>query len=106
MRDKIIPHLPVWSKPPNKLISYEDRRFIADSGKCGTETVAIFSTKGDKIEEVTAWIKWDYDTYSWAIRPPFTDRIVPLKVECDNHHRMSVLQKLIADTKDNVHKWI
>lgn len=57
-------YVPIWKRPPNKFIRYEDRRFILPANaygtvKSGIETVAIFKDKNGKDQEMQAFIKWE-----------------------------------------------
>lgn len=53
-------YTPVWKRPPNKFVRYEEREFVLKPNAygivlSGIETIAIFNT--DK--EITAYIKWN-----------------------------------------------
>lgn len=56
-------YIPVWNRPPNKLVRYEERQFILTANACGTiksgiETFAIFKDKNGKNQEMQAFIEW------------------------------------------------
>jgi hypothetical protein len=54
------PYLPIYSRPPNKLIEYRKERFDDGVGHTGTRIVAIYFDKKDKCnKEMTAHIVWD-----------------------------------------------
>lgn len=57
-RNKIEPYLPIWIRPPNKLVRYEDRRFVCGMYP-GTKRIAIFVDKKGVEREETAQIIWD-----------------------------------------------
>jgi hypothetical protein len=56
---KIQPHLPVWVRPPNKLVRTYDKPFDDGYGHSGIVTVKVFLDKNGKEQEVDAYIKWD-----------------------------------------------
>ena len=56
-------YVPVWKRPPNKFLRYEERLFALPANahgivKSGIETVAIFKDKNGKEQEMQAFIKW------------------------------------------------
>lgn len=56
-------YIPVWNRPPNKLVRYEERPFTLPANVCGTiksgiETFAIFKDKNKKDQEMQAFIEW------------------------------------------------
>jgi hypothetical protein len=58
----IIPHLPIYHRPPNKFLRYELRKFeVVTCTKVltGVERVAIFLDKSNKVQEMTAQVMWD-----------------------------------------------
>lgn len=57
-------YVPVWKRPPNRFIRYEDRPFALPENahgiiKLGIETVAVFRDKNGKEQEMQAFIKWE-----------------------------------------------
>lgn len=52
-------YIPIWKRPPNTFIKYEDRIFTNQNGETGIVTMAIFKDKKNNIQEMTAYIKWD-----------------------------------------------
>lgn len=51
-------YLPIWSRPPNKLVRYEDRPFDDGHGHRGVKVVAVYLDKsGNECEEL-ARVKW------------------------------------------------
>jgi len=56
-------YIPVWKRPPNKFIRYEDVPFKLKHNaygiiKTGIETVAVFNDKNGKEQRMAAYIKW------------------------------------------------
>jgi len=54
------PFYPIWKRSPNKFIRYEDRRFTCGDFS-GTKTIAIYTDRGGKTQEETAYVVWDDD---------------------------------------------
>lgn len=57
-------YVPVWKRPPNKFIRYEERPFTLPANangvvKSGIETIAIFRDKNGKDQGMQAFIKWE-----------------------------------------------
>lgn len=53
------PHLPIYHRPPNKFLRYEERRFDDGAGHTGTLRIAVFLDKSGKEREETAQVIWD-----------------------------------------------
>ncbi len=53
------PYIPVYTRPPNKLQTYEERRFTDRSGNSGIERIAHYLDKNGKPKEMTAQVIWD-----------------------------------------------
>ncbi len=53
------PYIPLWNRPPNKFIRYEERRFTAHPNLTGTERIAIFKDKNGNVREEMAQVIWD-----------------------------------------------
>jgi hypothetical protein len=51
--ERVTPYLPVYARPPNKLLRYEERPFWG--GIC---RYAIFTDKNGKQQEMTAQVIW------------------------------------------------
>lgn len=56
-------YIPVWNRPPNKLVRYEERPFTLPANaygkiKSGIEKFAIFKDKNGKDQEMQAFIRW------------------------------------------------
>ena len=54
----IVPYIPIYHRPPNKFVRYEDRRFVCGPYN-GTKRVAVFVTKGGEMREEVAQVIWD-----------------------------------------------
>ena len=59
-----MPYTPVWKRPPNKFIRYEERPFTLSVNahgiiKSGVETIAVFRDKNGRAQEMQAYIKWE-----------------------------------------------
>ncbi len=52
------PYIPIYKRPPNKFIKYEERPFNYGYGQVGIERVAIFLNKNRKECEMIAQIIW------------------------------------------------
>lgn len=57
-QSKVVPYLPVWSRPPNKLVRYETYDYVDPVGYQAKVTKAIFKDKNGKEQEMDAFIKW------------------------------------------------
>lgn len=55
------PFFPIWKRPPNKLLRYEDRRFTCGAYE-GVKRVAIFQDRNGNEREEIAQVIWD-DAY-------------------------------------------
>lgn len=55
----IKPYIPVYCRPPNKLIRYEMRPFDDGAGHTGMLRVAIFLDKKKHHREMVAQVRWD-----------------------------------------------
>lgn len=53
------PHLPIYHRPPNRFLRYEERRFDDGAGNTGTKRIAIYTDKGGTQREDTAQVIWD-----------------------------------------------
>lgn len=53
------PYIPVYKRPPNTFLRYEERQFDDGASHTGTERVAIFLDKNKKLSEMTAQIIWN-----------------------------------------------
>ena len=53
------PYLPVYSRPPNVLIRYQDERFVDKAGNGGINRLAIYKDSKGKQQSMTAQIIWD-----------------------------------------------
>lgn len=53
------PYIPVYHRPPNKFLRYEERRFDDGAGHTGTERIALYQDKNGKQREETAQVIWD-----------------------------------------------
>jgi len=53
------PYIPVYCRPPNKLLRYESRRFSDGAGHAGRQRVAVFLDKKKRQCEMTAQVIWD-----------------------------------------------
>jgi len=62
--DKIEPYIPIYHRPPNKFIEYQEREFTTAHGGWGIERIAIFESKGGKRCEETAQVIWGYNPIS------------------------------------------
>lgn len=59
MKDTIVPHLPIYCRPPNKLLRYEIRGFTDCNGNHpGKVRVAIYKDKSGNIQEHDAQVLW------------------------------------------------
>ena len=50
---------PIWSRPPNKFIRYENRNFDDLAGHTAVITYAIYLDKNKVEKEIEAFIKWN-----------------------------------------------
>lgn len=51
--------LPIYCRPPNKLISYDLKRFDDNAGHAGAVRVATYIDKNGKRQQQDAQIIWD-----------------------------------------------
>lgn len=58
MDDHIEPYLPVYCRPPNRLVRYEQRPFADRAGNRATLTIAVFQDKHGKEHEAVAQVRW------------------------------------------------
>ncbi len=53
------PYIPVYCRPPNKLLKYVTSNFDDGAGHTGQLTTAHFLDKNKKEAEMVAYVKWD-----------------------------------------------
>ncbi len=53
------PHIPLYNRPPNKFVRYEQRPFDDGAGHLAILRVAIFADKNNKQQEIVAQVIWD-----------------------------------------------
>jgi hypothetical protein len=51
--------LPIYTRPPNKLLRYELRNFDDKAGNTGKLRLAIYNDKHGKQQEAVAQVLWD-----------------------------------------------
>lgn len=59
MEDEVKPYLPIYTRPPNKFVRYEERQFDDGVGHTATLRYAIFIDKNGKQQEMIAQVIWD-----------------------------------------------
>jgi len=52
-------YIPIYCRPPNKFIKYVNKNFNDKAGHTGTEIVALYTDRKNKLCEMTAQILWD-----------------------------------------------
>lgn len=70
---KVVPFIPIWNRPPNKFVRYQERPFHTNArgnyrGDHGVETVAHFIDKKGNPQEMTAYVKWTPDVWNMETR--------------------------------------
>lgn len=56
-------YIPVYCRPPNKLVRYEEIKFTCKAGYPGIERMAVFLDKNGKEQRTTAQIIWLKELY-------------------------------------------
>jgi hypothetical protein len=51
-------HKPIYCRPPNKFLRYEDRPFDDNAGHTATLRIAIFKDKHGVAQEMVAQVVW------------------------------------------------
>jgi hypothetical protein len=59
MHEKVKPFLPVYTRPPNVFLRYEETRFDDGYGHTGIARTAFFLTKKKEEMSMIAQIIWD-----------------------------------------------
>jgi len=55
---KTAPYIPIYSRPPNRLLEYVDRVIDDGCGHSGVEKVAVFLDRKGRRCEMTAQVVW------------------------------------------------
>ncbi len=53
------PYHPIYHRPPNKFLRYEEVRFDDGYGHTGIKRIALYHDKSGKLREETAQVIWD-----------------------------------------------
>jgi hypothetical protein len=57
--DRMDPYRPIYHRPPNKFLRYEERRFDDGAGHTGIKRIALYLDKSGTQREETAQVIWD-----------------------------------------------
>ena len=57
-------YIPIYKRPPNKFICYEELRFNDGAGNTGTKRVAVYLDKSGAEKRETAQVIWDVQPHS------------------------------------------
>lgn len=70
---KIETFLPIYTRPPNKLLRYELSNFDDKAGNTAKLRIAIYTDKRGKQQEVVSQVLWDWANAKLSGKPPSTE---------------------------------
>lgn len=55
---KTKPYIPIWKRPPNTFLKYEERPFDDGHGHSAVLRIAVYKDKKGNVKEEVAQVKW------------------------------------------------